>query len=366
MNLSKYYYEEERDEKVQESVGDLQAAMMAFGPAGTALARPVDGEDFQQHEISQGKSEVVLKNVGRGTREPSVESETEGKQKPSAEPETEGAEKPSAEPESESVPELPLESESQSVEEIFSWIEFEPLPISSYTYEEKPDLQELFLQFPTKLKAVDEEGTALSIPVYEWECEEDYERTELAEYLFYPEIDREKWEFDEETLPSILVTVKESEKEMELAGYGAGLKVTVTADAGVLPAGTKLRVIPVKPETRIEELREAIEENESGTGASQKVEELIVLDLTLLKDGEGIQPDTKKGGIYVSFERMDRSASGTLEKEDAIAQEDRVSCSVEHFSEFAVAFLQAQTAGTGPYLVDGTSYQTLADALTAV
>mgnify|MGYP003375885198 FL=1 len=388
------------------------AAALVLGQSGLSAAQPSEKNlqtEGESKEEGGNKSSSEKESKEEGGSRPSSEEESkeeEGGSRPSSEEESkeedgsrpsseeeskeEDGSRPSSEEESkeEDGSRPSLEAETLPQEEDLPWIEFQPLAMSSYSFEEKPDLQELFLQFPTRLKAVDEEGTALSIPVYEWECEEDYERTELAEYLFYPEIDRKKWEFEEEALPSILVSLEEAEKEMELVGYGAGLKVTVTADAGVLPAGTKLRVLPVKQEARLEELRSSIEESESETGDSRKVEELIVLDLTLWKDGEEIQPDTKKGEIHVSFERMDRSASGTLEnaavyhagdgenssnleKEDAVAGEDYVSCSVEHFSEFAVVLLGDRFVGNGPYLVKngGTVrdrlYETMHEALTA-
>ena len=83
-----------------------------------------------------------------------------------------------------------------------------------------------------------------------------------------------------------------------------GVKITVTADAGVFPEGAQLWAEKVEEAATEEAIDKAIEEEKSEKEAAKKVASSIKFDIKMLLDGEEVQPDTGKGTVKISFARQ--------------------------------------------------------------
>ena len=286
-------------------------------------------------------------------------------------------------------------------------LSFRPLKVTEYEFTEKPEFEDLQKMFPDKLEvtlartsepensvesdAEDKEKSvgettevSQSVEVIIWECDEDYENTELEEYIFRPVLNLMDYDMEAQDVPEIYVYITEETKiteetEILLTAETEGVEVTVKADAGVLPDGVTLKVRKIENESRLTQLKSAIEEMEAQEGSSATVREMAVFDVTLYKDGEEIQPDTEKGSITLSFQNIPleteaqpedlqiyHSTDEELIKEDAIVNGDALECSVEHFSEFTVVLMAEPASATGALEVAGALYDTLTDALGAV
>ncbi len=153
-----------------------------------------------------------------------------------------------------------------------------------------------------------------------------------------------------------------------------GVRIQVSAPAGVFPAGSSLKAVKVadyRKKTIDRVLRDTIGENDAAeeendeTGNEEKpsLVRSYVFDLTILdKDGNEIQPDTSNGEVSVRFSRLDMTTIRKGEERIAVfhlgeekdaemlpAAVDTAQKSVEvkadHFSEFAVAFMTAVENG---------------------
>ncbi|MDT3843401.1 MAG: Cna B-type domain-containing protein [Bacillota bacterium] len=153
-----------------------------------------------------------------------------------------------------------------------------------------------------------------------------------------------------------------------------GVRIQVSAPAGVFPAGSSLKAVKVadyRKKTIDRVLRDTIGENDAAeeendeTGNEEKpsLVRSYVFDLTILdKDGNEIQPDTSNGEVSVRFSRLDMTTIKKGEERIAVfhlgeekdaemlpAAVDTAQKSVEvkadHFSEFAVAFMTAVENG---------------------
>ena len=99
-----------------------------------------------------------------------------------------------------------------------------------------------------------------------------------------------------------------------------GITVTVTADAGVFPEGAELKVEKIEKDeydSLDEELEEAVSAKRK---RNTKAGGSFVFDITMLVDGEEVQPDNSKGKVYVTF---------AMEK----VLENKVSADVYHIRE---------------------------------
>lgn len=291
-------------------------------------------------------------------------------------------------------------------------IEFEKPDVLVYEFGEKPELDTLLKSFPKTLGVTIEkevlvasvsdatEITTEDIDVF-WECDDDYEESDLDEYIFYPVPDLIGCEVAADEVPEISVILTDTEKETELKSEiedikGSrtdsetidltanvdGMEVTVTAQAGVLPEDVILKVRKVENRKRIEEMQEAIENHMEEQDQGTTVEEMVVFDVSLWdSEGNEIQPDTTKGEIVVSFRNLGLMENAVLEeleiyhfedtastqvmKEEAIVEDEAVVCSVDHFSEYAVVKLMAaQTAGAVAQIGSQT-FDTLQSAVDA-
>lgn len=306
--------------------------------------------------------------------------------------------------------------EDESIEdERFLITGFEDLKVSVYEFEEKPELDTLLKSFPKTLKVTIEKEIDLAsdsnaskektvnLEVF-WTCDEDYEAEDLDEYIFYPVPDLIGCEIAADEVPEIHVILinvdQDTELELEMeAGLQTeledrleaveltatvdGVEVTVLADAGVLPENTVLKVRKVENEKRIEEMRDAIETHMEEQQQGTAVEEMTVYDITLWdEDGNEIQPDTANGEIVVSFRNIEMVENSELEnieiyhfedesdirmkKEEAAVEDAAVTCSVEHFSEYAVVKVMAAQTGTAVAQIGAETFTTFEDALANV
>lgn len=288
--------------------------------------------------------------------------------------------------------------------EVITILEFLPLEDTIYSFDEKPELDELLRKFPSKLSATVEVETVKTVTNEDgekeeqeiteekerkidvtWSCSEDYEDTDLDEYLFTAEVDSERYDPGEARAPEITVQIGE-ETEIILTAVTDGVEVKVIADPGVLPSDVTLKARKITAESTLDTVKEAIEAYEKENGSFEEdaqtpvsVEQLEVFDVTLLdENGEEIQPDTSKGTIRVSFRNLsiaeeagleelevyhfETDENSKVEKEEAAAEDNTVACEVEHFSTFAVALA---TAGETVVKIGDTPYSSLAAALEA-
>ncbi|SES93344.1 hypothetical protein SAMN04487771_100224 [[Clostridium] aminophilum] len=124
-------------------------------------------------------------------------------------------------------------------------------------------------------------------------------------------------------MPEITVTVDDGSlpfhKTVRHVGSESGpVNVTVDAEAGVIPAGTTLSVLPVKGNAAKKTVRGSVEEGISRYAEEQyielpEIEKLYSFEVLLTdRDGETVTPDTSEGELHVSVEpvNMDGIADG--------------------------------------------------------
>ena len=264
-------------------------------------------------------------------------------------------------------------------------LSFKPLKKETYEFTEKPELSDLLEQFPSRLTAVvrdesreNSKKSTARIDV-EWECFDDYEETEYAEYVFAPIPDLEGYELATEELPEILVTIRDNEEleEMVLTAEADGTTVTVTADPGVLPEGVSLKVKRLTAEHDTETASATVNQLRQEEQAAA-VQDMELFDLTLWdSEGQQIQPDTSKGELRVAFSnlRLEETADqqdlmiyhfeddteSPAEEVDTYIDNGALTCTAEHFSVYAVVLADGDMAAS----IDGTEYSTLPAAVTA-
>lgn len=286
--------------------------------------------------------------------------------------------------------------------------EFEPLKVSVYEFDEKPELDILLKSFPKTLKVTVEQEITLAsasnapeetdqyaddIDVF-WMCDEDYENSELDEYVFYPVPDLIGCEVAVDELPEIYVILTDAEAAEEDDGLkqdildGAdvveltetldGVEVTVNAEAGVLPEDVTLKVRKVENQQRTAQMQEAIETQMREEQANAVVAEMVVFDVSLWdSEGNEVQPDTTKGEIMVSFRNVDLVGDGALEelelyhfedasstraeKMEAVTEDEAITCAVEHFSEFAIVMTSENVSYVAQ--IGSVGYDTFESAL---
>ena len=135
-----------------------------------------------------------------------------------------------------------------------------------------------------------------------------------------------------------------------------GIRISVTADAGVFPKGSVLKAKKLVKQTDKKKVEASIEEKLKEEDAT--LAESFIFDISIRdKDGEEIQPDTSQGEVKVSFEQLDLSAlqngkelavfhldeveaeAEKLEDVEVKHAEEKVEVTAEHFSLFVVSFI---------------------------
>lgn len=85
-----------------------------------------------------------------------------------------------------------------------------------------------------------------------------------------------------------------------------GVAVTVTADAGVFPKDSFLRVKKINKKREKEKIEDAVSEKLEEENAD--LADSLIFDISILNsDGMEIQPDTEKGEVKVQFEKLNLS-----------------------------------------------------------
>lgn len=135
-----------------------------------------------------------------------------------------------------------------------------------------------------------------------------------------------------------------------------GIRISVTADAGVFPKGSVLKAKKLVKQTDKKKVEASIEEKLKEEDAT--LAESFIFDISIRdKDGEEIQPDTSQGEVKVSFEQLDLSAlqegkelavfhldeveaeAEKLEDVEVKHAEEKLEVTAEHFSLFVVSFI---------------------------
>lgn len=141
-----------------------------------------------------------------------------------------------------------------------------------------------------------------------------------------------------------------------------GIRISVTADAGVFPKGSVLKAKKLVKKADKKKVEASIEEKLKDEDAT--LTESFIFDISIRnKDGEEIQPDTSQGEVKVSFEQLDLRAlqegkelavfhldeveaeAEKLEDVEVKHAEEKVEVTAEHFSLFVVSFINKADQG---------------------
>ena len=128
------------------------------------------------------------------------------------------------------------------------------------------------------------------------------------------------------------------------------IEVSVTADAGVFPSGSTVLINKVNVSENI-----FTEEN---------IQETYSFDITVVCNGEEVQPDTSKGNVTVSFAQIEIASDATVDVyhvtenlqatsekiQNVEVNNDNVSFQVEHFSVYTVIIATTDNSSKPYYL----------------
>ena len=134
-----------------------------------------------------------------------------------------------------------------------------------------------------------------------WECKK-YDPNTPGEYIFEAKLpakfNGEKLDYSNVEIPAITVTVLT--EKIELTADAGDVTVKLSADRGVFPDNVTLSANIVEDAATINEVEGAIEglRDEETNVTSSMVFDIKVLD----EEGNEVEPDTTKGGVYVTFE----------------------------------------------------------------
>ncbi|MEC4272075.1 MBG domain-containing protein [Adlercreutzia sp. R25] len=143
-----------------------------------------------------------------------------------------------------------------------------------------------------------------------------------------------------EETPATEAAEEDSPEAFEGYAHVGSIVVKVTADAGVVPAGTEVNAKRVNSAA----VKEAVEEAVAEEGKS--LDDYEAIDVTLVKDGQEIQPDGKVNvcffdanleGEDISVYHVSDNAATVTEVATRQAEADVQSFDVEHFSIYVVA-----------------------------
>ena len=212
---------------------------------------------------------------------------------------------------------------------------------------------------------------------------------EGAVFVYTPHMPERYTLSEEVILTDITVIIQSEEFPFEEAVIVDGMKVIVTADPGVFPAGAKLQVSRISTEEELENITDALCDAQAKEDAENRNEEeagvlydteIVAFDITILNDaGEEIQPDNSRGEVTVKFENL-----SIEEGEDAYQQmfcvsdgqevelldtqtdveEKSVHTQAQHFSVYGAA-LYTKAASSGTVSAD-TNFDKSAEELISV
>lgn len=157
-----------------------------------------------------------------------------------------------------------------------------------------------------------------------------------------------------------------------------GIEISVSAPAGVFPAGAVLCVEMITNESDVSEIEQLVTEKKDETTAEDVVtvvEQSYSFDITIVdENGTEIEPDTSKGQVSVTFKNVGATeAQKQEEKElsvfyvsddyaeaeeithDVDTAEDSASITTEHFSIYTVVITSGEKKDTILHYYQGTS-----------
>ena len=134
------------------------------------------------------------------------------------------------------------------------------------------------------------------------------------------------------------------------------VEIMVKAEQGVFPEGAILYVEKVVNPDQKEKIENVINNEVTTENFNENIEDLVAFDITIMDEvGNEIQPDTSKGNVKVSFERlsmtengaivhdgdiqvfhMDETLSNAEKLESSVSEEGVVEVLAEHFSVYAI------------------------------
>ncbi|WP_033153616.1 MSCRAMM family protein [Pseudobutyrivibrio ruminis] len=130
-----------------------------------------------------------------------------------------------------------------------------------------------------------------------------------------------------------------------------GVKISMTAAAGVLPKDSHFEAVAITGKSNISKIEDAVEKNLADT---KSVVEVKAFDITIYDaNGNEVQPDTSKGNVQVTFNNIDTAevkadankdmevfhiadSMQSAESVDTSVGEGQVSFEAEHFSVYAL------------------------------
>ena len=350
--------------------GETQESEMSSEALTESLPSETESEDESETEISENESETEISGSESET-EPESESDAETENETEAETEVETETE-------EAMLQGTVLQEVQNLEKNGETEIFVKYTIRVTNEAEKADSEHTMIKavLPGTLtyEKADTQTAGLLLAANEkggenvWWEEQSIPAASVSEYIFYAKpddgIDNEEelaadFYIDDEKIAienvawintELLVNQEQEEEEGPafLSQVCGKVLITVTAEPGVLKPGTELNVKRVSASMAAEAIEGTLNENQS-------VEEVLAFDITLLVDGEEVQPD---GLVQVSFSNIsfveDAQAEDTelmvahvsddlsraTEVSVAAVTADEVVIEAAHFSVYAVAVVK--------------------------
>ena len=134
-----------------------------------------------------------------------------------------------------------------------------------------------------------------------------------------------------------------------------GITITVTADAGVLPADAVLQASRITDETALAGYTQAVDAADSGANAAAA--NLYAFDITILNAaGEAVEPDKTKGEVKVAFsnpdpEKWDVSELSLYHVDEAAGTAQ----ALDTLGDETAQTVAAEAPGFSPYLLLGAA-----------
>ncbi len=179
-------------------------------------------------------------------------------------------------------------------------------------------------------------------------------------------------------VPSPTPTVLPAEVAFEQTVVRNGIEITVSAPAGVFPAGALLHVEMITDEAEVSEIEQLVTEKKEETTADDVVtvvEQSYSFDITIVdEEGNEIEPDTTCGQVSVTFKNVgvteveqqedkeltvfyvsDDHTEAEEINHEADAAEDSAAITAEHFSIYTVVITSGEKKDTILHYYQGTS-----------
>jgi len=138
-----------------------------------------------------------------------------------------------------------------------------------------------------------------------------------------------------------------------------GVKISMTAAAGVLPKDSHFEAVAITGKSNISKIEDAVEKNLVDT---KSVVEVKAFDITIYDaNGNEVQPDTSKGNVQVTFNNIDTAevkadankdmevfhvsdSMNSAEAVDSSVGDGQISFEAEHFSPYAMVTVVDNTS----------------------